>query len=91
MSSEFKPKFKSSGDLIAAADRFYQSSECCKMECPSSNMQSNGRSMGRCAAYMANRGKLEDKQLMSEKTWEEMHKGLKKGSLGGMMKVSHFS
>ena len=36
-------------------------------------MVGNARSMAKLAAFMANRGKLEGKTLMSDEAWESMH------------------
>ena len=49
------------------------SKEFKKAEIPSAFMIANGRSLGLLSAYMANKGTLNGKKLISEETWEKFH------------------
>lgn len=46
-------------------------------EIPSDTTHASARGLAKMAAFMANKGKLGDKQLLSEETWNDMHSGLK--------------
>ena len=48
------------------------------MEAPSWNVNASARSMGKWAAFLANKGTLDGKQLIKEETWDLMHKDPKK-------------
>lgn len=56
-----------------ALHHLYQHPNMLKGETPSANHISNARSIGKLAAYMANKGTLNGKQLLSEKAWNKFH------------------
>ena len=54
-----------------------KSTEIAKTEYPSAQVVANARSLGLLAAYMANKGTLNGKQLISEQTWKSFHSDAK--------------
>ena len=36
-------------------------------------IMSSARSLGKLAAFMANKGEFDDKRIISESTWDQMH------------------
>lgn len=66
------------GEPFAAFQAVCQTDLFQKMEAPSWNVNASARSMGRLAAFLANKGTLDGKQLIKEETWELMHKDPKK-------------
>ena len=42
-------------------------------ETPSASMNSSARSLAKLGAFMANKGSLQEKQLISEQTWDDLH------------------
>jgi CubicO group peptidase (beta-lactamase class C family) len=61
--------------------KFMFSKMMSKFEIPSANMSSNARSLAKLSAFMAQKGSLNGKSLMSEDTWNAMHEEPTKGRL----------
>ena len=60
-------------DPIDFCVRFSKLKEARMGEYPSYLMCSNGRSLGKIAAFMANKGSLGSETLLSESAWTKMH------------------
>ena len=54
-------------------------------------MQASARGLAKLAAYMANKGKLGNKVLLSENAWDELHADYKTEILYGFNDTSTFS
>lgn len=57
------------------AAAFFISKRATKCEIPGAGMSSNARTLAKLAAFMANKGSLDGKCLMSPEAWESSHQG----------------
>ena len=64
-------------DMMAALS----TKECLAMEQLSWNINCSARQLAKLAAFMANKGSLEGKQLLSEDAWNKMHADPKKANM----------
>ena len=62
-----------------------------KVEFPSFNANASAEGLAKLAAFMANKGKLDNETIMSEKTWNSMHAGVMDSAMLGDIFMTHFS
>ena len=62
-----------------------------KVEFPSVNANASAEGLATLAAFLANKGKLGNQQIMTEKTWNSMHAGVTDSAMLGDTFMTHFS
>ena len=60
-------------------------------ELPSTNGHASANALGKIAAVMANKGELNGERIMSEKTWDAMHKDYKHSNMFPHLGTANFS
>ena len=79
----YKEKGESMDDMFKAM----QAPEGLAMEAASFNVNASARNLAKLAAFMANKGTLDGKQLLSEDGWNKLHGEPKEGLMNHVMET----